>query len=353
MATIRTRLKELRDVDVQFISLVDRAATRIPFRVLKREDSKMGIDLTKVFKSDQPVKPHVSALVVFAHKNEAVAKEIEEAITAHGFSTDRVQKSDEGETLVFAQGDQSAETHVVRLSDQTLVSVGGLRVPEGWVGEWIEKHGFFPDVAMATSALHAQAQELVTKSENPQADAEALLTSYADYFTQIIQLPTACFKLDDAITAIIKKCSCEEKKDEKKDEVVKESPEDEEARKKRIASQPPAETTVADEDADQQQPEGVVKADVAAILTTLKGIEERTTSMAAKLETVATEQAAQKIVLDGVVQKAETLTTTLKTTVTAVPVAEDRPAGPRMRTQKSEDDPRSGNFDTAFLRRRR
>ena len=35
------------------ISLVDRAATRIPFRVLKRDkESKMGIDLTTVFKSD-------------------------------------------------------------------------------------------------------------------------------------------------------------------------------------------------------------------------------------------------------------------------------------------------------------
>lgn len=349
MATIRTRLKELRDVDVQFISLVDRAATRIPFRVLKREDSKMGIDLTKVFKSDQPVKPHVSALVVFAHKNEAVAKEIEAAITAHGFATDRVQKSDEGQTLVYAQGDQPKDVVVVRLSDQTLVSVGGLRVPEGWVGEWVEKHGFLPDVAMATSALHAQAQELVTKAENPQAEAEALLTSYAEYLSQVIQLPTACFKLDDAIEAIVKKCACEGEKTE----VVKESPEDEEARKKRVEGHAPAEMAVSDEDADQQ-PEGVAKAE--DIMAALKGIEERTTTqltgLAAKLETVVTEQVAQKKVLDGVVQKAETLTTTLKTTVTAVPAAEDRPSGPRMRTQKSEDDPRSGCFDTAFLRRR-
>ena len=58
MAKIRTKLKQLRDADVRFISLVDRAATRIPFRVLKRDEkeNKMGIDLTKVFKIDRFVR---------------------------------------------------------------------------------------------------------------------------------------------------------------------------------------------------------------------------------------------------------------------------------------------------------
>jgi hypothetical protein len=86
-------------------------------------------------------------------------------------------------------------------------------------------------------------------------------------------------------------------------------------------------------------------------------MEERTTAqftgLTQKLETVASEQAAQKKVLDGVVQKADTLDTTLKATVTAHPVPEDRPTGPaRMRVQK-DDDPRTGAFDTAFLRRRK
>ena len=140
----KMKLKQLRDADVRYISLVDRAATRIPFRVLKRDkENEMGIDLTKVFKSDDTGgKPFVSALVVFAQKDEAVGNQVQEAITAHGFTTDRVQKSDEGETLVYAQADQSGETQIVRLSDQTLVSVSGLRVPGrmGWRsdrGTWV------------------------------------------------------------------------------------------------------------------------------------------------------------------------------------------------------------------------
>lgn len=351
MATIRAKLKELRDGDVRYISLVDRAATRIPFRVLKRDKEKaMGIDLTKVFKSEQTVTPHVSSLVVFAQKNEDAAKQIEAAIKTHGFITDRVQKSDEGETLVFAQSDQTDDAVVVRLSDQTLVSVAGLQAPEGWMGAWIEEHGFYPDVALATAELHEQVQEVVSKSDNPQADAEAVLTSYAHYLSQVMTLPTACFKLDDTIVDIVKKCACQEKKDE----VVKESPEGEtdEERAKRIKDHPPAETTVADEDDDQKPPPDAV----AKVEALIKEMGEKTsvqlTALTSKLDAVVTEQAEQKKTLDGVVKKSDDLATTLKATVTAVPVPEDRPNSTRMRIQKSDDDPRTGNFDTAFLRRR-
>lgn len=315
----------------------------------------MGIDLTSVFKSERRVAPHVSALVVFAQKSEDATKQIEEAIKTHGFVTNRVQKSDEGETLVFAQGDQPGETHVVRLSDQTLVNVAGLQVPEGWVGDWIEEHGFFPDVALGTSELHGRLQDIVSKSEQPQDDMQALLTSYAQYLSQVTMLPTAVFKLDDAIVDVVKKCACG---GDEKTEVVKESPEGEteEERKKRIKDHPPAEMAVADEDDDQKAPPEVAEK-VEQVLKALKGLEDRTTSqltnLASKLETVVTEQAEQKKVLDGVVQKADTLTTTLKATVTAVPQSEDRPSGNRMRIQKTDDDPRTGNFDTAFLRKRR
>jgi hypothetical protein len=359
MATIRTKLKQLRDADVRFISLVDRAATRIPFRVLKREkENTMGIDLTKVFKSDGTAgkKPHVAALVVFAQKDEAAGTKVLEAIKTHGFKTDVVQKADNGETVVYVQSDQKGETHVVRLSDQTLVNVAGLKAPEGWMGELIEEHGFFPDLKMATAALYDE-MALVAKSETPQADAKAALESYASYLEQMLVLPVNCYKLDEAVLDIVAKCSCEGK--DKKDEVVKEEEaeskaETEAEKKKRIADHPPAEMAVADEDDDQKPPPDAVKSD--AILAALKEIKESTTtqltSLSTKLESVVTEQASQKKVLDDVVQKADTLSTTLKTTVTAPPVREDRPGPVRMRVQK-DDDPRTGNFDTAFLRRSR
>jgi hypothetical protein len=367
MALIRTKLKQLRDADVRYISLVDRAATRIPFRVLKRDkETTMGIDLMGVFKSDETAKPYVSAVVVFAQKSEAAATQVLEAIKKHGFLTDRVQKSDEGETLVYAQCDQPKDAVVVRLSDQSLVSVANLSIPNGWVGDLIEKNGFVPDLKMAHAAL-LDGLVKATKSETPQEDAGALLSGYAEYLSRVLVLPAAVFALDEAVTDIVQKCSCEEK--EEKEEVVKESPEEQ---KKRIAGHPPSEMAPCDEEDDQKPPPDAVeknekkkdeakkseakKSDDTAILTALKGIEERMTAQVAalskKVDTVTTEQAEQKKVLDGVVQKADTLNETLKTTVPAAPKSEDRPAYDqnRMRVQK-DDDPRTGNFDTAFLRR--
>ena len=362
MAKIRTNLKQLKDADVRYISLVDRAATRIPFRVLKRDkESQMGIDLTSVFKSDRAVTPHVSALVVFAQKNDAAATLVREAIEKQGFVTDRVQKSDEGETLVFAQGDQPKETHVVRLSDQLLVSVAGMDVPEGWTGDLIEEHGFFPDLTIATEALHDQLRTVVTKSDTPQKDAEDVLVSFAQYLTQMAVLPTAVFKLDETIGEIVKKCGCGGDTTVVKEEIEEET-EEEKKKKKRVKDHAAsgAEMAPEDEDADQEPPppddetkkaEAAKKAD-SDMVAMLKGIQTTITGLSTKLESVVTEQTAQKKVLDEVVQKADTLNTTLKTTVTAAPITEDRPST-RMRIEKKDEDPRTGNFDTAFLRRRR
>lgn len=358
MATIRANLKQLRNADVRFISLVDRAATRIPFRVLKRDkEHEMGIDLTSVFKREEPVKPHVSALVVFAQPDEAVGTQVQEAIKAHGFQTDRVQKSDEGETVVYAQGDQPKDVQIVRLSDQTLVSVAGLTVPQGWVGEMVEEHGFFPDLKLASALLHDRLTDIVTKSETPQAEVEAALVSYADYVSQMAMLPANCFALDGAITAIIQKCSCGEADTtadpEAGSETLAVSAEDPEAAKKKVV--PEGEVVKAEADPKKKVPvvAPVVKAD-DAILKALKDIGTTVSGLATKLELVVAEQGNQKKVLDEVTQKADTLNTTLRATVTASPVSEDRPTGAaRMRIQKVDEDPRTGAFDTAFLRRRR
>jgi hypothetical protein len=357
----KMKLKQLRDADVRYISLVDRAATRIPFRVLKRDkESKMGIDLTKVFKSDNTGKPYVSALVVFAQKNEAAGTQIHDAIKAHGFTTERVQKSDEGETLVFAQADQSGETQIVRLSDQMLVNVSGLKMPAGWMGEMIEQQSFFPDLKLATEALYEQVA-LVSKSDTPQEDASAVLGSYAAYLDQMVILPSACFKLDEVINEIVRKCSCEEteKGEVKPGETPAKNPaaeaikeESEADKKKRAANHPPAEMAPKDEEDDQKPPpDETYKAEVLAALS---GLKDTITSLSTKVEAVATEQGEQKKVLDEVVKKADTLNETLESTVSAPPVSPDRPAhSTRMRVDKKDDDPRTGTFDTAFLRRRK
>ena len=86
-----------------------------------------------------------------------------------------MQKSDEGETLVYAQGDQPPRTtQMVRLGDQTLVSVAGLKVPEGWVGDMVDGAWIFsrPEDGHV-DALYDQLADMVAKSETPQDDARS------------------------------------------------------------------------------------------------------------------------------------------------------------------------------------
>lgn len=66
---IKTTAKELKNIDVRFISLVKRGANRLPFRILKSEgDSKM-IDLTtlrpvlKGEKSKPPQRKHIRPIL--------------------------------------------------------------------------------------------------------------------------------------------------------------------------------------------------------------------------------------------------------------------------------------------------
>ena len=209
---------------------------------------------------------------------------------------------------------------------------------------------------MASAALYDQLVE-VSKSETPQEDASAALSSYASYLDQMIILPSACYKLDEVINEIIQKCSCEVEKGELKEgnpaaEAIKE--ETKADAKKRVKDHPPAEMAPPDEEDDQKPPPDEVNKSEEVILTALNGLKESLAGLSQKLETVATEQTAQKKVLDDVVQKADTFTTTLKGTVMAPPVSEDRPVhSTRMRVDKRDDDPRTGIFDTAFLRKRK
>ena len=360
MATIKTRLKQLKDADVRYISLVDRAATRIPFRVLKRDkESKMGIDLTKVFKSDNTAgrKPYVSALVVFAQKDEAAGNQVQEAIKKYGFTTERVQKSDEGETLVFAQRDQTGDVQVVRLSDQLLVTVGELAEAQrldrgnGGRGRVLPRSADgHRRVARASEGDGRQVRHAAGRDGSGPHQLRGVHDAVGSASGQLFQVGRGHQGHRRQVLLRGSPVAEGDKKDEK-DEAVK--GETEEEKKKRLKSHSPAEMEPKDEEAeDGPPPEEVEKADDSPVLAALKGMTAQLTSLSQKLESVVTEQASQKKTLDEVTQKADTLGTKLSTTVTANPVSEDRPAPSRMRVQK-DDDPRTGNFDTAFLRRRR
>ncbi len=381
MAIVRTKLRELRNGKVQFISLVDRAATRIPFRVLKREESAMGIDLTRVFKRDRPVAPEVTAVVVFANPDAGVSERVRKSIAEAGFITNRVRKSDEGETVVYAQS-SDPDGHMVRLSEQMIVVVKGLDAPKGIFSGTADDQTYYPGLDVATHILHNTVQDLIAKGD--QAGCKAV-DSYGTYLHLLSSLPAACFKADHAVNVLLQKAEAEKPKpEEKKEEVEKIEP----VVTKEVHGLQPNGGSVTVEKTEEvvkvecatckgsgkirdgnmkcpdcdakdgtkkEDPAIVQKTDLDQILSAIKEVDTRTqiqlSTITQKVEGVITEQGAHKKLLDGVVTKAETLESKLNTTVIASPNPADRVTQTET-AKKVDEDPRTGTFDTAFIRRR-
>ena len=346
----------------------------------------MGIDLMSVFKAEK-AKPEVAAVIVFANPDATVAEAVRQSIADAGFITDKVQKSDEGETTVYGQADMSDENMVmVRLSDQMIVAVNGLPAPTGLFNDMVEEHGFFPGLTMALEAFHGQIAQIVEKSDNPHGDTKNALAGLGDYLHLLASLPAACFKADTAVQATTLAAA---KKQQEADDAAKPpipKPETDVVVTKEVPGLEANGTTVVTEKQEATVPDdktkeavpaktvtteektvttetipaektAVQKSDLQQVLDALTASEDKTalslTDLATKVETIATDLAAQKKVVDGVVTKADTLENTLKGTVIAPATREDRPVGETTVTRKADDDPRTGNFDTAFLRRKR
>lgn len=386
MARIKVKLRELRDGNMRFISLVDRAATRIPFRILKRDkENEMGIDLTKVVKGDKS-KAEVTAVVVFAQKDEQLGESVRQSIAEAGFDIATVKKADE-ETLVFAQSDPGDDEIVlVRLSDQMVVAVKDLEFPvEGTFADEAKASGFYRGMVGAVSLL-AETLDKVMKTDDREK-AKVVIADFNVYALALLEgMPASCFKADAAVCELIakaaaklveeklvlcQKCNkehlpsvkCEEvKKEEPVVEIPKEEPKKEETPVELVKEVPPVVELpkideIKEEEIPKQEPvkEEVQKVDLGPVMEALKVIQDtqktqgdQILTLSQKVDGVVTEQETTKKRLDETVKKADDLQGKLATTVNAVPKPEDKPAGEKVEKKEDFEPIR----DTAFQRRR-
>jgi len=215
-----------------------------------------------------------------------------------------------------------------------------------------------PDFPMAMGVFAELVQEAVTKGE--QADVESAYKSLGEYLKLMTALPSGVFVAADAVQEFAVKTEDEPADDEKTEDEKKADDETTETTEKKVEKTEDDKVEKKTPDPvkveDKPDPAPALKGETASILEAIAGLRRETRDsikgVAAKVDTVATEQAKQKKTLDEVVQKAETLDAKLKTTVATPTTTEDRPSG-RQTQRKADDDPRTGNFDTAFLKRRR
>lgn len=201
---------EMKEAKVARISLVDHAATRMPFKVIKQEKSMnplKHLDLASVFKREKPAAaaPEVVGVITLKSEGyESVAGQIGEA----GFVTTAPVEMEDG-SVVFGQGTGMADdSTLVRISENAVLAVKGL-VPydmdlsfEGGTefATVCKTQGFYPGVGSVIDTLRTSVLTLAEKSENMEAtleNIEKMFDEAKQYAVTMVQsLPAKAFKLE-------------------------------------------------------------------------------------------------------------------------------------------------------------
>jgi hypothetical protein len=385
---VKRKMTEMKNADVRIISLVTRAANRIPFRVVKHEENTMGIDLTSIGRlaKKAEAKPQVTGLVIFKQEDAEVTASIEAILKAEGFAVENPTENEDG-TVLYAQAPAAATSTLIRLSDNMAVVVKGFEKQAEAMADAAEfspaipAEGFFHGPRVASAAYAEASAAVVAKGES----VEAITKQYQAYMGAMAALPASVFKADALLEEVLKgkksskakameaadakdpdndgdddssQAGDKDKDAAKKGEVtdpkaVAGSPSDDDTQRDKASK--PAEMTGIDQDptlkADPAQDpaaDPVTKQEdpMAAVLAAITGLTEQVTALKSEMADQAKNFREE---LENVSRKSEDASKAVKNTVIATVKADSEPAV-KVKTEKA--DPRTGCFDSATFRRR-
>ena len=201
----------MTEAKVLRISLVDRSATRNPFKVIKQEKPMHALpknfDLSSVFKRAKPAAEPVSVVGVITLKSdgfESVKGQIEEA----GFSVTKSAELEDG-SVVFAQvEDMPADAVVVRVSEHALLALKGfspynmsMQMADGQsFADLCAAQGFYPGIGSMVDVLRSSVLQLAEKSDSAETtavDVGKLFDEAKAYAVSMVSaLPAMAFKLE-------------------------------------------------------------------------------------------------------------------------------------------------------------
>jgi len=198
------KVREMRDADVQWISLVNRPANRIPFRVTKNEGKlEAGMfHLNRMFPSKKSEKTgsSVAAFLIQKSDQETLLPRLKEA----GFNTDNLIDQD-GVLIVKQDADfNEAECVAVQLNERVGAMLSNVqkaftpyREDSSSFSENLNKHGFYPSVNVAMGALDETVRNALWDAENVGEAASFIgnaLEQFSGYIVTLVEnLPEEAF----------------------------------------------------------------------------------------------------------------------------------------------------------------
>lgn len=369
-----TTLRNLSELDVSFVSLVDRGANRLPFRIVKRtpqQENPMGIDLSRLAfrKSAAPVQKAAELLaIILAPEVAAATAEVQAVLKAEGVEFGLVEAYEDGTSAVTATKDFADGDHtVIRVSENMAVVVKGF---EPWgaamadmpFAKVAQSQGFYSGLEGAMSTLRDMVYTKMTKADSPSSassDLKALASEFADYVTALASaLPEAVFKIERPLQAatataieVAKSAKGKPKEGSKSEEAGETTDKESEEEKATRMAKEKAPAKKADDETPPATISPELLSTLSSITETLSSLKGSMEGLAGSVVKIEAAQTATEAKVASALQKSEDATRAVQGTVAAAAASSDpEPKAPV--TKSDDDDGRSGIFDTAYLRKR-
>jgi hypothetical protein len=212
---IKAKANKMVNADVQFISLVDRGANRIPFKIIKQEKnmskSFVGLDLGSIFarKSEDQDARIVGIATMGGEGLTHVSKQLEEA----GFSVSDMLDMEDG-SIVFKQSDETldGDATIIKINDNLAIVTKGFSPysmdiaydSKGGNGlsfsEAVTTQGFYPGISTILDVIRSSISSAMGEAKTPAESASAIASLYDEakkYTLSFINnLPAKAFKLE-------------------------------------------------------------------------------------------------------------------------------------------------------------
>lgn len=220
MPTVNTNMTEMKAARVDRISLVSKAASRIPFRVIKEDRSMTNpmkaLDLAQVFKGKKatPVPTLVGIVTMKGDHFDAVKELVKKA----GFKVDQIVENADG-SVVLKQADvaEGDKVVVIKMSDDVAITMKGFAPYNCNIdvtgeneqaisfAEMCQTQGFYPDVSTVMDVLQQGVMQAAYKADDPASAAENVAKMFDEakaYAVSLMSaLPAAAFKMEKVAKA--------------------------------------------------------------------------------------------------------------------------------------------------------
>lgn len=387
-------LRKLSDLDVKYVSLVERGANRIPFRIIKSQEKDMSLDLSmlgfrvkKQASDAAKAEPATVSAVILSDGDAAMASSVQEVLKAQGLELTEHTIFEDGTVALHKLDDAFAENGtIVRLNSSMAVVLDNMgdhlaAIQKSAIGEQDKDQGYYdgPSLVMSSvqDAIHVglQKAEGTTAASTLVRDAMESANQYMEVVAATI--PSNVLKAEAEVEKLVKaftagkkgvnpfaKAPAKTDAETAAEEAAANEEIDPETGKKKVP-------VVAKKDEVVVDPAVVAAAVVvdpaaapAAVVVpdpmekVLKAMTDMASGIATLTKTVGDLSTELQSVKKATEEKIDVLAKKTETAVHAVRgtvLASDLPGDPQpiAKVKKTDDDPRTGVFDSAMLARNR